>query len=252
MGPVYDFSGQVALVTGASSGIGLATAQAFATSGANVVLVDVDRTGLDKAVDDLRQAGHTALAIPCDISDETQVAEMVESTIRAFGRLDMAFNNAGVLGPVCDLTAETALEYDRVMAINLRGTWACLKHELLQMARQGSGAIVNCSSLAGLVGQPGRSAYQATKHGVLGLTKGAALDYAARGIRVNAVCPGVVNTPMSVGITPEHMTEILRDQPIGRFGYPHEVAAAVLWLCSPAASFVLGATLPVDGGFTTH
>lgn len=252
MGLTYDFSGQVALVTGASSGIGLATAQAFAASGAKVALVDVDGAGLAKAVDDLRSAGHTVLGIACDITDEGQVAAMVETTVGTFGQLDMAFNNAGILGPVCDIASEAAADYDAVMAVNLRGTWACLKYELLQMAKQGSGAIVNCSSLAGLVGQPARSAYQATKHGVLGLTKGAALDYASRGIRVNAVCPGVIKTPMSNGITPEQMTEILRNQPIGRFGRPEEVAAAVLWLCSSAASLVLGVALPVDGGFTTH
>jgi NAD(P)-dependent dehydrogenase (short-subunit alcohol dehydrogenase family) len=164
----------------------------------------------------------------------------------------MAYNNAGILGPVGDVTEETAEGFDQVNAINLRGVWSFMKHELIQMARQGSGAIVNCSSLGGLVGLPGRAAYHASKHGVIGLTKCAALDYAARGIRVNAICPGCIDTPMSDGIDPAAMREFLRDQPIGRPGRAEEVAAAVLWLCSPGASFVLGVALPVDGGFVAH
>ncbi|MGI4944549.1 MAG: SDR family oxidoreductase, partial [Janthinobacterium lividum] len=165
---------------------------------------------------------------------------------------DMAYHTAGILGPMGDVTDETGETFDGVNAVNLRGGWTCMKHELLHMRGRGSGAIVNCSSLGGLVGLPGRAAYHASKHGVIGLTKSAALDYAAKGIRVNAVCPGCIDTPMGAGIDPAAMKEFLRDQPIGRMGMAEEVAAAVLWLCSPGASFVLGVALPVDGGFVAH
>jgi len=252
MNPIYDFQGQVALITGAASGMGLATAKAFAESGAAVVLSDRNEAPLAAAVEALTAAGHKAIAVVCDVQDEAQAADLVARTVAQFGRLDMAYNNAGILGPMCDMTDETAPGFDDVMAVNLRGVWACMKHELLQMRRQGSGAVVNCSSLGGLVGLPGRAAYHASKHGVIGLTKSAALDNAALGIRVNAICPGCVDTPMGDAIDPAAMKAFLLDQPIGRMGRPDEVAAAVLWLCSPAASFVLGVALPVDGGFVAH
>jgi NAD(P)-dependent dehydrogenase (short-subunit alcohol dehydrogenase family) len=252
MTPTYDFSGQVALVTGAASGMGLATATAFAQAGAAVVLADRNEVALHAAAEHLRAAGHRAIGVLCDVADEAQVEAMVARAVEAFGRLDMAYNNAGILGPMGDVTAESGEGFDAVTAINLRGVWTCLKHELRQMAKQGSGAIVNCSSLGGLVGLPGRAAYHASKHGVIGLTKCAALDYAARGIRVNAICPGCIDTPMGDAIDPAAMKEFLRDQPIGRMGRADEVAAAVLWLCSPGASFVLGVALPVDGGFVAH
>jgi len=253
--PVYDFTGQVALVTGASSGIGLAAAQAFAEAGAVVVLADINTDALDAATDALTLAGRQAIGVTCDVADEAQAGAMVERTVATYGRLDMAFNNAGIVGFTGDLAEESAQSFDRVTAINLRGIWTCMKHELRQMRSQGSGAIVNCSSLGGLVGQAGRATYHATKHGVIGLTKSAAMDYAPLGIRINAVCPGVIATPMSSDMIenqPDAMKEIMRDQPIGRPGRPEEVAAAALWLCSAAASLVLGVAIPVDGGFTAH
>jgi NAD(P)-dependent dehydrogenase (short-subunit alcohol dehydrogenase family) len=255
MNPTYDFSGQVALVTGAGSGMGLATAQAFAEAGAAVVLADVNEAALRTATDGLTAAGYQALGVTCDVADEDQVAALVERAVAAFGRLDMAFNNAGIQVPPSDAADEPADVFDRVNAINLRGVWSCMKHELRQMRAQGSGAIVNCSSLGGLVGLPGRAAYHASKHGVIGLTKSAALEYAPRGIRINAVCPGTIDTPMVAEMIAQgelKVPEAVANQPIGRLGRAEEIAAAVLWLCSPGASFVLGVALPVDGGYTAR
>jgi len=253
MNPTYDFEGQVALVTGASSGMGLAAARAFAEQGASVALADINEDALRAATDDLTAAGHHVLGVVCDVSDEDQVAALVERTVATFGRLDTAFNNAGIMIPPSDAADEPADNFERVNAINLRGVWACMKHELRQMREQGSGAIVNCSSLGGLVGLPGRASYHASKHGVLGLTKSAALEYAPRGIRINAVCPGTIDTPMVADMLAKgelDMAEAVRNQPIGRLGTADEIAAAVLWLCSPGASFVVGVALSVDGGYT--
>lgn len=255
MNPKYDFSGQVALVTGASSGMGLATAQAFAASGAAVVLADINQPALQAATDALTTAGHKAIGVLTDVSDEEQVSAMVARTVSEFGRLDMAFNNAGIQVDPSDAADEPAQNYDRVTLVNQRGVWACMKHELKQMRAQGSGAIVNCSSLGGLVGLPGRAAYHGSKHAVIGMTKSAAMEYAPRGIRINAVCPGVIETPMVADMLvgqAEAMEAIMREQPIGRLGTSDEMAQAVLWLCSPGASFVVGVALPVDGGFTAH
>jgi NAD(P)-dependent dehydrogenase (short-subunit alcohol dehydrogenase family) len=255
MNPTYDFTGQVALVTGAASGMGLATAEAFAESGAAVALADIDETAVTAAADKLIAEGHRALGLVCDVTDEDQVAAAVARTVTEFGRLDMAFNNAGVQAPPSDAADETAEDFDRVNAINLRGVWAAMKHELRQMREQGSGAIVNCSSLGGLVGLPNRAAYHASKHGVIGLTKSAAVEYAPKGVRINAVCPGTIDTPMVSGMLASQadaMTQILSEQSIGRLGRAEEIAASVLWLCSDGASFVIGAALPVDGGFTAH
>jgi len=250
-----SFNDKVALVTGAASGIGLATAKAFAAAGAAVTLADVNREGARSAAEQLVAAGHRAIGVRCDVADADEVAAMVKQTVSAFGRLDAAFNNAGVQSPLAE-TADTSTEdFDRVTAVNLRGIWSCMKYELLQMREQGYGVIVNCSSIGGLVGTAGRGIYRATKHGVLGLTKCAALEYAPRGIRINAVCPGIIETPMLAGMLTsqsEAIKELMKDQPIGRLGRPEEIAAAVLWLCSPGSSFVIGHALAVDGGYTAH
>jgi NAD(P)-dependent dehydrogenase (short-subunit alcohol dehydrogenase family) len=209
---------------------------------------------LSSAANDLTAVGHQVLGVRCDVSDEDSVAAMVHTTVDTFGRLDMAFNNAGIQVPPSDAADEPAEIFDRVNAVNLRGVWACVKHELAQMRTQGSGAIVNCSSLGGLVGLPGRAAYHASKHGVIGLTTSAALEYAPRGIRINAVCPGAIDTPMVANITKGELDPVqaAAATPIARLGTAEEIAASVLWLCSPGASFVVGVALPVDGGYTAQ
>jgi NAD(P)-dependent dehydrogenase (short-subunit alcohol dehydrogenase family) len=249
-----SFENKVALVTGAASGLGLATAKVFAEAGASVALADWNEKAVRSAAEELTACGHKALAIPCDVADDAQVEAMVEQTVSAFGRLDAAYNNAGIQNLVAEAADATREDYDRVMAVNLRGVWSCMKFELQAMRRQESGAIVNCSSIGGLIGSPGRGTYHAAKHGVLGLTTSAALEYAARGIRINAVCPGLVQTPMAdqmmAGGQADALDAMLKDVPIGRLGRAEEIANAVLWLCSPAASLVVGHALVVDGGYT--
>jgi NAD(P)-dependent dehydrogenase (short-subunit alcohol dehydrogenase family) len=250
-----SFENKVALVTGAGSGIGLATAKAFAEAGASVVLADIREKAVRAAAEELIAGGRKALAVCCDVTDDAQVASMIERTASTFGRLDAAFNNAGVMQRRVETAEIGSDEWDRVIAINLRGVWSCMKYELRQMLRQRGGAIVNCSSIGGLIGVAGLAAYHASKHGVIGLTKTAALEYATRGIRINAVCPGSINTPMAEQLTggdPEVLAEFLKDEPIGRIGEPEEIAAAVLWLCSPGASYVVGHALLVDGGYTAR
>jgi NAD(P)-dependent dehydrogenase (short-subunit alcohol dehydrogenase family) len=248
-----SFEDKVALITGAGSGLGLATAKAFAESGAAVVLADWNETSVRSAAEELKAEGYQALAIRCDVSDEAQVESMVHQTVKAFGRLDAAYNNAGIQNVLAETADTTREDYDRVMGINLRGVWSCMKFELQQMREQGSGTIVNCSSLGGLLGGAGRGIYHAAKHGVLGFTKSAALEYAARGIRINAICPGMIQTPMSDQMVAAGQGEALKAMeksiPMGRVGRPEEIANAVLWLCSDAASYVTGQSVSVDGGF---
>lgn len=253
--PAYDFTGQVALITGAGSGMGLAAARAFAEAGAAVALADIGEKAVKAAAKDLDDHGHQALALICDVTDEDQVATAVDRTVEAFGRLDMAYNNAGIMPPPTDAADESAEQFDRVQDINLRGIWAAMKHELRHMRAQGSGSIVNCSSLGGLVGNPGRAAYHASKHGVIGLTKSAALEYGARGIRINAVCPGTIQTPMVDAMIEGgelDRTQAGTGQAIHRLGTADEIAQAVLWLSSPGAAYVTGIALPVDGGYTAQ
>jgi NAD(P)-dependent dehydrogenase (short-subunit alcohol dehydrogenase family) len=246
------FDGKVALVTGAAGGIGLATAQAFAQAGASVIVADRNEEAIGKTAEGLRAVGCSAIAVTCDVTNGAQVEAMIEHAVRTYGRLDAAFNNAGVNSDAAAFLETSDDEFDRVMNVNLRGVWNCMKGELRQMIAQGSGANVNCSSIGGMQGSKGRSAYSASKHAVIGLTRSAALDYAAAGIRINAVCPGMVKTPMAVLVTknydPDIMRRMVAQEPIGRFGEAEAIAAAVVWLCSPAASFMVGHAMVVDGG----
>lgn len=251
----YDFTGKVALVTGAASGMGLAAARAFAAAGASVALADINRDAAEAAAQTLSSAGLTAVGIGCDVANIDEVEAMVDRTVASFGRLDAAFNNAGVQSPLAETADANPNDYDFVMGVNLRGIWNCMKYELQYMRRQGSGTIVNNSSLGGLVGIAERAIYHGSKHGVVGLTKSAGLEYAARGIRINAVCPGIIETPMVAGMLesqPEAMQELMKEVPIGRLGRAEEVADAVMWLSSSASSFVIGHALPVDGGYTVR
>ena len=249
-----SFENKVALVTGAASGLGLATAKAFAEAGAAVVLADWDEKEVKKGAQGLADQGHKVLAVRCDVSDDAQVEAMVNETVATFGRLDAAYNNAGVQGVLAETADSPRDDYDRVMGVNLRGVWSCMKFELQHMREQGSGAIVNCSSLGGLVGGNQRGTYHAAKHGVIGFTKSAALEYATQGIRVNAVCPGMIHTPMFDKMIAEGQGDELNamlkaNVPMGRMGRPEEIADAVLWLCSSAASYVTGQSISVDGGY---
>lgn len=247
------FENKVALVTGAAAGMGLATAQAFADAGAAVVLADFREEVVKAEAQKLVSAGYTAIAVRCDVSDDAQVAAMVNRTVAEFGRLDAAFNNAGVMARSAAIADSSSEEWERVIGINLRGVWSSMKHELRQMVRQGSGAIVNNASVGALTGNPGIGSYIASKHGVVGLTRTAALEYVKQGIRVNAVNPGLIDTQIArdvVSGNEQAYGEIAMSVPIGRAGRPEEIAAAVLWLCSSAASYVVGQALTVDGGMT--
>ena len=250
-----ELEGKVVLVTGAGSGIGRESALAFAAAGGRVIVSDVVVDGGEETVAQIKAAGGEATFVRADVSQRADVEALVRQTVESYGRLDCAHNNAGIEGdmaPTCDCTEAN---WDRTIAVNLKGVWLCMKYEIPQMLEQGGGVIVNTSSVAGLVGFLNLPAYVATKHGVAGLTRTAALEYADQGIRVNAVCPGVINTPMIDRIVAgdaEAEAQFTALEPVGRMGSPAEVAQAVVWLCSDGASFVTGIAMPVDGGFVAQ
>ena len=246
---------KVALVTGAASGIGKATAYAFAREGYTTVIADVDDEAGHKVLAEIRAQEQLGLFVRCDVSDEAEVAGLVDRIVAEFGQLDVAFNNAGIEGEQVSTADCTAANFDRVVATNLRGVWLCMRAEIRQMMKQqGGGSIVNCASVAGLVGLPNMPAYVASKHGVIGLTRTAALETATHKIRVNAVCPGAIETPMleRYMTTEQARRQIAESEPVGRIGTPDEIASAVLWLSCGGASFITGQALAIDGGWTAR
>jgi NAD(P)-dependent dehydrogenase (short-subunit alcohol dehydrogenase family) len=246
------FEGKVAIVTGGSYGIGRATAVSFARLGAKVVVADWLEDKEQETIKLINSNGGEGMFVHCNVSSSSEVRNLIEKTIARFGRLDFAFNNAGIEGITANTHECTEANWDKTIGVNLKGIWLCMKNEIPQMLKNNKGVIINCASVAGLVGFQGLPAYVATKHGVVGLTKTAALEYAKQGIRVNAVCPGVIHTAMIdrlIGNNKEAEKQFTELEPIGRMGNPEEIAAAVVWLCSDAASFVTGIAMPVDGAF---
>jgi NAD(P)-dependent dehydrogenase (short-subunit alcohol dehydrogenase family) len=248
-----EFAGKVAFVTGAANGIGRATAIAFARAGANVALADIDTAGIEVTAAYIREVGRKVLALTCDVTVEGDVKAALAQTVRDFGALDIAFNNAGKFQKVAPLAETEGDEWRRIMDINVSSTFFCMRNEIPIMLERGGGVIVNTSSGAGIVGTKGGAVYGAAKHAVIGLTRSAALDYATAGIRINAVCPGVIETNMMrevSGGTAAGRSAMVDLEPVGRLGQPEEIASAVLWLCSSGASFAVGHALVVDGGHT--
>lgn len=249
----FDFSGKVALVTGGAGGIGRAAALAFGRAGASVVVVDLAQEGGQQTADLIREAGGTALFVKANVAVASEVEAMVAAAVTAYGRIDCAFNNAGIEEEHLPLGQSEEAVFDRIMAVNVKGVWLCMKYQIQQMLKQGGGAIVNTASVAGLIGAPTQPIYAASKHAVVGLTKTAAVEYGRKGIRVNSVCPGVINTLMltrALEREPEREKRMQKLHALGRFGEVNEVANAALWLCSDQASFVTGHQLAVDGGLT--
>ena len=247
------FSGQVALVTGAAAGIGRATAQEFAEQGLKVVLADIDEAGIRDGAESIRAAGGQAIAVRCDVTRDAEVKALIEQTLAQYGRLDYAFNNAGIEIEQGRLAEGSEVEFDAIMGVNVKGVWLCMKHQLPVMLAQGGGAIVNTASVAGLGAAPKMSIYAASKHAVIGLTKSAAIEYAKKQIRVNAVCPAVIDTDMfrrAYEADPRKAEFAAAMHPVGRIGKVEEIAAAVLYLCSDSAAFTTGHALAVDGGAT--
>ncbi|MCL4293827.1 MAG: glucose 1-dehydrogenase [Acidimicrobiia bacterium] len=250
-----ELAGKVGIVTGAATGIGRAAAEALAAVGAAVVVADVDEARGEKVAAGIVERGGRAVFVRTDVSDDADVSAMVGRAVQEFGGLDVAFNNAGVEGTPAPLHETTPEAWARTVAVDLTGVWSCLRHEVPAMLGRGGGSIVNCSSVAGLVGFPAMAAYVASKHGVIGLTRTAALEYATEGIRVNAVCPGVIDTEMVARFThdtAEAEEALLASEPVGRMGRPEEIADAVVWLCSERSSFVTGQAIAVDGGFVAR
>lgn len=247
------FNGKVAIVTGAASGIGRATAEAFATAGAQVVVADINQDEGERVVAAISNSGGKAVFMHCDVSQDEQVQALVRQTVERFGKLDIAFNNAGIEIEQSKLADGDEATFNRIMDINVKGVWRCLKHEIPAMLAGGGGAIVNTASVAGLGAAPKMSIYSASKHAVIGLTKSAAVEYARKGIRVNAVCPAVIDTDMfrrAAEADPRKADYAAAMHPVGRLGQASEIAAAVLYLCSDSAGFTTGVALPVDGGST--
>jgi len=249
----FDFSGKVALVTGGSRGIGRATALLFAQSGAKVVIGDVDPAG-DETVEAIKRDGGEATFVQTDVSDEADVKNLIAAAVKTYGGLHCAFNNAGVLPPTVTLVEMDESTFEKTLAVDLKGVFLCMKHEIAHMLQSGGGAIVNNASIGGLIAEPGISAYIAAKHGVVGLSKAAAVEYANQGIRINALAPGLVNTAMTKAWfdDPNMSAYFIANTPIGRVSQPAEIAGTVLFLCSDLASFAVGHTFVIDGGYTTH
>nr|BAP47478.1 short-chain alcohol dehydrogenase [uncultured organism] len=254
----YDVADRSAIVTGGAAGIGRATALAFARAGAKVLVADVNAAGGEETVRLIRESGGTAEFMRVDVTKDEQVAAMVKRAVDLWGGLDYAFNNAGIEGALAPTHEYPEEAWQRVIDINLTGVWRCMRYEIPEMLKRGGGAIVNCASILGLVGFANAPAYTAAKHGVVGLTKAAAQEYAQMGLRVNAICPGFIETPMvmergvQLGKDKAAYAQVAALHPMNRLGKPEEIANAVLWLCSPEASFVTGYPLAVDGGYTAQ